>query len=446
MGKDKFIGLILIVVIGLVITKMVMIDSIKTTTNSNYHIANDTTVYATANHYFSYSPVKYQDIKVTFSEYPVYLECNNDSIFGIVDTYSQDNFFKVIYHKPMEKDTQEVKLLVLPEDTPPLMISPEAVETAEGMDFMYRVRYANPRGEEVKIYLSQGPSWLSQEGDSIYGKVPEKATDTIFTIVISDGKDEETIEVKIKINPSIIIYGDIQVGYEVHKKIIEKIEQMHPEAVFNSGDLVQDGNDEELWDSFNLATAHLISTTAYYPALGNHDHHSHYFFNNFELPNNEQWYAVDIDDIHFIVLNTNISIKAGSQQYEWLEDDLKKTESSERFTIAVFHHPPYSIGRHREDEKGLCQTIVPLFEQYGVDAVFTGHDHCYERCWVNGIFYIVSGGGGAPLYEQSRERDYCQLYCKVHNFCRLCRDKDRLLVNVYDTSLNIIDHFDIYNR
>jgi hypothetical protein len=43
--------------------------------------------------------------------------------------------------------------------------------------------------------------------------------------------------------------------------------------------------------------------------------------------------------------------------------------------------------------------LVPLFEQYGVDAVFSGHSHAYERYAYNGIQYIVTGGGGAPLYD-----------------------------------------------
>jgi len=54
--------------------------------------------------------------------------------------------------------------------------------------------------------------------------------------------------------------------------------------------------------------------------------------------------------------------------------------------------------------------LVPLFEQYGVDMVFNGHDHHYERtCPIRagqcssaqegGVVYYVTGGGGAPLYK-----------------------------------------------
>ncbi|MCK4236104.1 MAG: metallophosphoesterase [Candidatus Krumholzibacteria bacterium] len=58
---------------------------------------------------------------------------------------------------------------------------------------------------------------------------------------------------------------------------------------------------------------------------------------------------------------------------------MKATVEKDRFIAAIFHHPPISTGPHTEDEMGLRKTIVPLFERYGVDVVFNGHDHIYER-------------------------------------------------------------------
>jgi hypothetical protein len=65
------------------------------------------------------------------------------------------------------------------------------------------------------------------------------------------------------------------------------------------------------------------------------------------------------------------------------------------------HHPPYSISLHGGRAE-LRDAWTPLFERYQVAAVFSGHDHCYERAERNGIRYVVSGGGGAPLYPRSR--------------------------------------------
>src|SRR5262249_61791186 len=61
--------------------------------------------------------------------------------------------------------------------------------------------------------------------------------------------------------------------------------------------------------------------------------------------------------------------------------------------------PPYSTSIHGGQPE-LREMWTPIFERYGVDAVFSGHDHVYERSEKNGIRYFVSGGGGAPLYPR----------------------------------------------
>ena len=65
------------------------------------------------------------------------------------------------------------------------------------------------------------------------------------------------------------------------------------------------------------------------------------------------------------------------------------------------HHPPFSISLHG-GQRDLRERWTPLFERYGVTAVFSGHDHCYERAERNGVHYFVSGGGGAPLYGRGQ--------------------------------------------
>lgn len=65
--------------------------------------------------------------------------------------------------------------------------------------------------------------------------------------------------------------------------------------------------------------------------------------------------------------------------------------------IIAFHHPPYTSGNHIGDEN--VQTyLVPLFEQPGIDFVFSGRNHQYERSYKDGFYYIVAIGGGAFLY------------------------------------------------
>lgn len=239
----------------------------------------------------------------------------------------------------------------------------------------------------------------------------------------------------------IIIYGDSRTDHQTHQKIVDEIIKTKPAIIFHTGDLVEDGLIPAQWATFNEIISDLIKIADFYPALGNHENNSPLYFDNFDLPNNERWYSVEKDGLHFIVLDSNSDCSIGSEQYLWLESDLQNINENIKFVITIFHHPPFSTGPHDEDEKGLRQSIIPLFEQYGVDIVFNGHDHDYERSLYNNIYYIVNGGGGAPLYDQARTSPYSQIFRKVYHFCKLFVINEQLIIEVYDIDSNLIDKF-----
>ena len=82
---------------------------------------------------------------------------------------------------------------------------------------------------------------------------------------------------------------------------------------------------------------------------------------------------------------------AGSEQLEWLDDELSSAQS--QWKIVCLHHPPYSSGRHGSTP-GADEVLVPVLERHAVDLVLAGHDHHYERTVpLEGITYVVSGGG-----------------------------------------------------
>ncbi len=249
------------------------------------------------------------------------------------------------------------------------------------------------------------------------------------------------LESQESLSSPIIIYGDSRTGHTIHQKIVNEIIKTEPSIVFHTGDLVEDGLIPDQWTTFNDIIFDLTKIADFYPALGNHENNSPLYFDNFDLPNNERWYYVDKDNLHFIILDSNSDCSIGSEQYLWVEDDLQNINEDIKFVIAIFHHPPFSTGSHTEDEKGLRQSIVPLFEQYGVDIVFNGHDHDYERSLYNNIYYIVTGGGGAPLRDQARTSPYSQIFRKVYHFCKLSLINNQLIVEVYDNDSNLIDQF-----
>jgi hypothetical protein len=82
-----------------------------------------------------------------------------------------------------------------------------------------------------------------------------------------------------------------------------------------------------------------------------------------------------------------------AQQAAWFEKALGA--STAKWKIAVFHHPIYSSGRTHGSAPELRRVLEPLLTRYGVQAVFSGHDHIYERTKPQqGIQYFVTGAGG----------------------------------------------------
>ena len=331
-------------------------------------------------------------------------------------------------------------------NTPPRITSPALTEAACGINYTYTATFTNPTGPSVTTVYLAYPSWLKVEDGSVQGTPPDGAADTSVAVVVSDGVLAETTRVAIKITPNIVIYGDTRTGDDIHRQITDLIVRTRPTVVFHTGDLVSTGSQPDDWARFNAISAPLRAIAEFYPALGNHEGGSALFFNNFHLPNNEQWYSVQRNRICFVVLNSEAATNVNSPQYHWLDSTLAAAAATDsiEFKVAIIHHPPYSSSEHTEDEKGLRLTLVPLFERYKVAVVFSGHDHDYERSYCGGIYYIVTAGGGAPLYDRARNLPCSQEFAKKYHFCRLARVGDRMIVTVVGVDSQVIDKFEVH--
>jgi hypothetical protein len=104
--------------------------------------------------------------------------------------------------------------------------------------------------------------------------------------------------------------------------------------------------------------------------------------------------------------------------YQFLMRDLG--ESARPFKVFFGHHPTYSSGLHGSVKK-MQEYLQPLFEEKGVQLVVSGHDHSYERTIVKGVTYVVSGGGGAPLYAQQNtlKNPRSLVYREAYHFVRV---------------------------
>ncbi|MFY9608061.1 MAG: metallophosphoesterase [Blastocatellia bacterium] len=133
----------------------------------------------------------------------------------------------------------------------------------------------------------------------------------------------------------------------------------------------------------------------FYATLGNHDveegrqHQMAYPLFNM---NGSNYYSISRGNglVDFFMLD---STDFGATQTTWLENGLRSSKAL--WKVAAFHHPLYSSsGKHGSDLK-LRAKIEPIFIDHGVQVVFSGHDHNYERTKPqNGTQYFVTGAGG----------------------------------------------------
>lgn len=123
----------------------------------------------------------------------------------------------------------------------------------------------------------------------------------------------------------------------------------------------------------------------------------------------KRYYSFDYANIHFISLDSQVASRAASgPMATWLKSDLEA--NTNHWIIAFFHHPPYTKGSHDSDTEiqhiEMRENIVPLLEAHGVDMVFGGHSHIYERSkFLHGHYgysdslspnHILNGGSGRP--------------------------------------------------
>lgn len=200
-----------------------------------------------------------------------------------------------------------------------------------------------------------------------------------------------------------IVFGDTRTDSIAHQSVINRILQTSPEPFFviQTGDLTQSGSSQEYQTYFNIEKD-LISKTVQYPVLGNHDiPNMTNWFKYFSLPNNERWFTFHFGNSAFHFLDNYSPDTIGTEQYNWLLNELLQDSADQdiRHIFIVFHEPPYTTNLGHTSNLRIRENLVPLFERFNVRIVFNGHNHCYERSFVNGLFYIISGGGGAPLYD-----------------------------------------------
>ena len=194
-----------------------------------------------------------------------------------------------------------------------------------------------------------------------------------------------------------------------------------------------DGTDSEYQAAVFDMYPGILRNTVVWPTLGNHDGHtadsgteSGPYYDIFTLPRaaeaggvasgTEAYYSFNYGNIHFICLDSYDTDRSpGGAMMTWLTNDLNA--NTQPWVIAFWHHPPYSKGSHNSDTEGrlidMRTNANPILESHGVDLVFGGHSHAYERSFLIDQHYGSSGtfscnpalGGGNACGSGQEEND-----------------------------------------
>lgn len=197
------------------------------------------------------------------------------------------------------------------------------------------------------------------------------------------------------------VLGDWGVGdresYELAKKMFDFHQASPVEFVLTVGDnIYPNGCSSRFIKNFEKPFTDLIrAEVPFFTTFGNHDvedkreHQLNYSLFNM---NGADYYLLNrgngLADF-FMLDSTNFN----KEQEMWLIDKLGNSKA--KWKMAFFHHPLYSSGKKHGSHPELRKQVEPIFQEYGVKVVFSGHDHFYERLHLQrGIQYFVTGGGG----------------------------------------------------
>jgi hypothetical protein len=208
-----------------------------------------------------------------------------------------------------------------------------------------------------------------------------------------------------------VVYGDMRYpGHEAHRALVEALVRLAPPLIVNTGDLTDVGSEESNWQKYFEITAPLGAIAPVVPALGNHDADRRGLgaaktWALFGVPGSPPpgWTSLELGGVHFVILSTNEM--RDPAQLAWLVEDLARARRHHARAIFGFcHEGPWAHGLHGGSSV-MAREYAPLLAAGHVDMLFCGHDHIYERgvglTRAGPLPYVVTGGGGAPLYEPS---------------------------------------------
>ncbi|MGV8107477.1 MAG: metallophosphoesterase [Nitrososphaerota archaeon] len=227
------------------------------------------------------------------------------------------------------------------------------------------------------------------------------------------------------------------------QKAVNMAKSMNPQLVLGLGDYSSEKT-KDCWVNLIKPVASITKI-----AIGNHDDHydglADSYLKHYGL--SKQFYSFDIKNIHVLTMASEEEFKAGSEQYNFVIDDLRKAANNPdiKWIVVTMHHPLYSspnecsLSDCQGDEE-LSKTYHPLFDKYGVDIVLQAHVRNYQRSFPldfnqeapskpivtssskgeyknpDGIIFAIVGTGGGELKHDLEEQSSFMAYQQDSKF------------------------------
>lgn len=218
--------------------------------------------------------------------------------------------------------------------------------------------------------------------------------------------DEESFKQRIWVQGDSGNFNSAQ--QEVYKAMMKHLDGAKIDTWLMLGDnAYRSGTQEQFNKGLFNAFKEVLKTNALWAVIGNHDARRWAFYDIFEYPTqgesggvasgSEKYFSLNNGNVHFVLLDSETEDRdADGAMATWLKKDL--AANTKLWTIAIFHHPPYTKGSHDSDSyydsRGrmvtMRENILPILEMYDVDLVLSGHSHVYERSLLSHKHYGYS--------------------------------------------------------
>lgn len=203
------------------------------------------------------------------------------------------------------------------------------------------------------------------------------------------------------------VIGDNGTGTQPEQGVADQMQRywtaVHFDFVTMDGDNIYYGHKpSDFQKKFELPYKALLDEgVKFYACLGNHDDPK--LEENYKPYNmgGNRYYSFRKGDVEFFVLDSNYM---DPPQLAWLADKLKNSNAG--WKIAYFHHPLFTDAKYHGPDVDLRKQLMPLFVQYGVNVVWSGHEHVYEHLKPqDGINFFLEGNSGELRFHNLRQPD-----------------------------------------